>query len=158
MAVTLTSGTHFPIQCMLEVYKTAGDLCAQLQAASQHIFLRTLWPNPTTRKGTFFHHCSKKLACKITYEGLFGSEEIQRNYGGIQSYGNVLHFGVWNEGNFNSKTKESFLPPFISRKTKHLVQTNGFTKTETAREEKQKIMLLPAFFLCYGFLSSKPIF
>jgi len=89
---------------------------------------------------------------------MFGLEEIQRNYGGIQSYGNVLHFGVWNEGNFNSKTKESFLPPFISRETKHPVQTNGFTKTETAREEKQKIMLLPAFFLCYGFLRSKPIF
>ena len=64
-------------------------------------------------------------------------------------------YAVWNEGNFNSKTKKSFLPPFISRKTKHPVQTNGFTKTETAREEKQKIMLLPAFFLCYGFLRSK---
>jgi len=86
---------------------------------------------------------------------LFGSKEFQRKFIGIHSFGKVSRNAVWNEGNFNSKTKESFLPPFISRETKHPVQTNGFTKTETAREEKQKIMLLPAFFLCYEFLRSK---
>jgi hypothetical protein len=86
---------------------------------------------------------------------LFGSKEFHGKFIGIHSFGKVSRNVVWNEGNFNSKTKESFLPSFISRETKHPVQTNGFAKTETAREEKQKIMLLPAFFVCYGFLRSK---
>ena len=71
-------------------------------------------------------------------KGLFGIEYFHRKIRGNKNRGKFPENAIWNEGNFNSKTKESFLPLFILRETKHPVQTNGFTKTETSREEKQK--------------------